>query len=295
MPPTPDVGPVTLESGTLQPIAPGVWAWIGHGTANDAGNVGVVVEETGITLIDTLAAPSAARALNNELAERFGVPVRHVVYTSSHLDSVGGSAVFWMAARYGRSQTNVLLDQPAPLEAYRRLAPRFAHEYDTDPRAVEVPFTTRAVSHVVDSAAWLTPLVCAVPVSGQQDENLIVLVPSAGVMFAGAFVTIGTTPNAWDGDPAVWADTLGELADQAKVVVPGHGPIGAPRHLQLLQAYLYACDDAAGDPTRIPAGPWDDWTERDLDAVNVERAARIAVDDHEVPRTMLARLGLGDS
>jgi glyoxylase-like metal-dependent hydrolase (beta-lactamase superfamily II) len=134
-------------------------------------------------------------------------------------------------------------------------------------------------------------------VSGQQSENLVVLVPSAGVLFAGAFASIGSTPNAWDGNPATWADTLGELADQMEasgVVVPGRGPIGATRHLQLQQAYLYACDDAQGDPSRISAGPWDDWTDRDLDAVNVERAARVAVDDLGVPRTMLERLGMGD-
>ncbi len=258
------------------------------------GNAGVIVEDDGITVIDTLLAPSAARALNNELADRFGLPIKRVVYTSSHLDSVGGSAVFWMAARYGRTQTNVLLDQPAPIDAYRRLAPAFAHDYDTNPRTAEVPFATRPVSHVVDAAAWLTPLVLALPVSGQQDENLVVLVPSAGVMFAGAFITIGTTPNAWDGDPVTWADTLGELADQATVIVPGYGPIGAPRHVHLLQAYLYACDDASGDPGRIPAGPWDDWTGRDLDAVNVERAVRVAQGDRGVPRTMLERLGMGD-
>ncbi|MCX6509806.1 MAG: MBL fold metallo-hydrolase [Actinobacteria bacterium] len=290
MPPTPDIGPVASGAGTLQPIAPNVWAWIGTGT----GNAGVVIEDDGITVIDTLLAPSVARALNNEIADRFGLPIKRVIYTSSHLDSVGGSAVFWMAARYGRTQTNVLLDQPAPIDAYKRLAPAFAHDYDTNPRTAEVPFATRPVSHVVDAAAWLSPLVLAVPVSGQQDENLVILVPSAGVMFAGAFLTIGTTPNAWDGDPVTWADTLGELADQATVIVPGYGPIGAPRHVHLLQAYLYACDDASGDPSRIPAGPWDDWTGRDLDAVNVERAVRVAQGDRGVPRTMLERLGMGD-
>jgi glyoxylase-like metal-dependent hydrolase (beta-lactamase superfamily II) len=290
MPPTPDIGPVAADCGSLQPIAPNVWAWIGRGT----GNAGVVIEDDGITVIDTLLAPSAARALNNELADRFGLPIKRVVYTSSHLDSVGGSAVFWMAGRYGRTQTNVLLDQPAPIEAYKRLSPAWAHDYDTNPRTAEVPFSTRPVSHVVDTAAWLTPVVLALPVSGQQSENLVVLVPSAGVMFAGAFATNGTTPNAWDGNPSVWADTLGELADQATVIVPGHGPIGAPRHLQLLQAYLYACDDAGGDPARIPAGPWDEWSGRDLDAVNVERAARLANDDFDVPHTMLKRLGIGD-
>ncbi len=114
MPPTPDVGPVAPDAGRLEPVADGVWVWFGtDGRGGTGPNVGVVVEDDGITLVDTLAAPSAARALNQELA-RFGLPVRRLVYTSSHVDSVGGSSVFWMAARYGRSQTSGPLEQPVP-------------------------------------------------------------------------------------------------------------------------------------------------------------------------------------
>ena len=285
MPPTADIGPVAPDAGRLEPIAPGVWVWLGtDGTGGPGPNVGVIVEADGITLVDTAPAPSAARALNEEL-KRFGVPVRRVIYTSSHVESVGGSAVFWMAARYGRAQTNALLEQPVPVEGYRRLMPGYAHDYDES-------FATRPVSHVVDAAAWLTPLVCAVPVSGQQQENLVVLVPSAGTMFTGSFATFGTTPNAWDGHPEQWADTLGELRDQATVIVPGVGPVGDGMALMVLQAYLYAACDAEGDARRIPDGPWDDWSERSLDAVNVERAVGIAAGSTDVPVAMLQRLGL---
>ena len=285
MPPTADIGPVAPDAGRLEPIAPGVWVWLGtDGTGGPGPNVGVIVEADGITLVDTAPAPSAARALNEEL-KRFGVPVRRVIYTSSHVESVGGSAVFWMAARYGRAQTNALLEQPVPVEGYRRLMPGYAHDYDES-------FATRPVSHVVDAAAWLTPLVCAVPVSGQQQENLVVLVPSAGTMFTGAFASFGTTPNAWDGHPEQWADTLGELRDQATVIVPGVGPVGDGMALMVLQAYLYAVCDSEGDARRIPDGPWDDWSERSLDAVNVERAAGVAAGSTDVPVAMLQRLGL---
>ena len=285
MPPTADIGPVAENAGHLRPIAPGVWVWLGTGGDGRPGpNVGVIVEDDGITLVDTTPAPSAARALNEEL-KRFGVPVRRVIYTSSHVESVGGSAVFWMAARYGRAQTNALLEQPVPVEGYRRLMPGYAHDYDET-------FSTRPVSHVVDAAAWLTPLVCAVPVTGQQHENLVVLVPSAGTMFTGAFATFGTTPNAWDGHPEQWADTVGELREQAAVIVPGVGPVADDMALMVMQAYLYAVCDAEGDPRRIPDGPWDDWTERSLDAVNVERALGLVSGNTDVPAAMLQRLGL---
>ena len=176
-------------------------------------------------------------------------------------------------------------EQPVPVEGYRRLMPGYAHDYDE-------AFATRPVSHVVDAAAWLSPLVCAVPVAGQQQQNLVVLVPSAGTMFTGAFATFGTTPNAWDGHPEQWADTLGELREQANVIVPGIGPVGDGMALMVMQAYLYAVCDAEGDTRRIPDGPWDDWRERSLDAVNVERAVAVASGSTDVPVAMLQRLGL---
>lgn len=285
MPPTPDVGPVAPDAGHLEPLAPGVFVWIGtDGRGGPGPNAGVVVEDDGITLVDTLPAPSAARALNERL-KGFGVPVRRVVYSSSHVDAVGGSSVFWMAARYGRAQTSALLDQPVPLGAYRRLVPAYAGEFDET-------FATRPVSHTVDQAAWLTERVCAVPVTGPQAENLVVLVPSAGVVFTGAVATFGTTPNAYDGDPEAWAGTLGELDDAGLVFAPGVGPVGDAGNLLALQAYLYATLDAEGDARRIPDGPWDDWTNRHLDEVNTERAARLARGDDGVPVAMLRLLGL---
>jgi hypothetical protein len=68
--------------------------------------------------------------------------------------------------------------------------------------------------------------------------------------------------------------------------------VGGPDHLTALQAYLYAVTDAQGDARRIPDGPWDDWADRDLDEVNVERATRLSGDDRGVPVAMLRRLGL---
>ena len=242
-----------------------MWVWIGtDGRGRPGPNAGVVVEDDGMTLIDTLRPPSAARALN-QAVQRFGVPVRRVVYTSSHVDSVGGSAVFWMAARYGRPQTSALLEQPVPVDAYRRLVPGYAHDYDEG-------FATRPVSHVVDAAAWLTPLVCVVPVQGHQEQNLVVLVPSAGVLFAGRHGLLRRHTQRLRRRPGGVGRHARRAARQAPVVVPGTGPVGGPDHLTAVQAYLYAVADAEGDPRRIRAGPWDDWTDRDLDEVNVERA-----------------------
>jgi len=265
-------------------LAPGVAVWLqsphGHGRAN----AGVIEEDDGVTLVDTLLTPSQAVPLAAQL-DAGGHPVRRAVLTSSHIEYVGGSSVFWMAARYGRSQTSALLDLPPNLDGYRRLFPDWADEFDDQ-------FTTRPVSHTVDAAAWLTPVVCALPTAGQMAENLMVAVPSVEVLFGGAMCTFGVTPNAFDGDPGAWADALADVGEMAPTIVPGIGPVGGPDDVLALQAYLYACVEAEGDPTAIPEGPWDDWRDRHLDVINIERAAMLAAGDHSVPPSMLRAIGL---
>ena len=58
-----------------------------------------------------------------------------------------------------------------------------------------------------------------------------------------------------------------------------------------LQAYLWACAEAEGDPHGIPEGPWDEWTDRHLDEINIERAAMLARGDDGVPPSMLRAIG----
>jgi glyoxylase-like metal-dependent hydrolase (beta-lactamase superfamily II) len=272
-------------AGTLESLGDGAGAWIQQPGGQGTTNAGVVIEDDGITLIDTLMVRSQWEPFGDAV-DALALPIPRVVLTSSHVEFVGGTGRFWMAGRYGRRQTSVHLDQPPNIEGLRRLYPAFAGEFRDD-------FATRPVTHTVEEAAWLTPLVLAIPVAGEQAENLVVQVPSANVVFAGAMATFGATPNCFDGSPEVWADTLGDMAGWGQIIVPGIGPVGGPNDVLALQAYLYACCEAEGDPTAIPEGPWDDWTDRDLDEVNVERAASLASGVDEVPQSMRRRLGLG--
>ncbi|MCC5953989.1 MAG: hypothetical protein JJU45_17985 [Acidimicrobiia bacterium] len=271
-------------TSALEELGDGVYVWRQHPASHDSPNAGVVVEADGITLVDTLLVPSQATELAEAL-EVFEVPIRRVVYTSSHIECTGGSSTFWMAARYGRPQTSALLDQPPNAAAFAALHPAYGEEL------AEV--ATRPVSHMVNEPAWLSEAVCALPTGGQMQENLVAVVPAGDVLFAGAMACFGVTPNCFDGDPTAWATALGELGDAAGRVVPGIGPVGTADDIVALAAYLWACVDAAGDPSAIPEGPWDDWLDRHLDAVNVERAAMLAAGDPSVPPAMLRLLGMG--
>jgi hypothetical protein len=66
--------------------------------------------------------------------------------------------------------------------------------------------------------------------------------------------------------------------------------MGGPADVEALHDYLAAC--VAGS---IPPGPWDSWTCRERDEVNIERAAMLAAGEAptSMPTSMLRMLGLG--
>ncbi len=267
---------------TLHELAEGVFVWLQPGGETGVANAGVVVDEDGVTVIDTLMVRSqwepfaaAVRALER--------PVKRVVLTHAHIDHVGGTKAFPHASVLGTPPTSAVLDQPMPIEAYKAFMPAFDEEFD------DLAETgTRPVTHEVDGAANLTPRVELLPASGHTPGDLVVLVADADVCFAGDLCFFGVTPLAFQGDPATWADMLDAVVELADTIVPGHGPVGGEPEARDLQAYLRHCVEGT-----IPRGPWDRWVERaERDPINIERAALLAEGRDDVPPSMLRASGL---
>jgi cyclase len=275
-----------LPVHTLHELADGVFVWLQPGGETGVANAGVVADADGLTVIDTLMVPSqwepfaaAVHALDR--------PIKRCVLTHAHIDHVGGTKAFPHAAVFGSPMTSWALDQPMPVDAYKAFMPAFDTEFDM---LNEVG--TRAVTHLVEGAAQLTPRVELLPASGHTNGDVMVLVADADVCFAGDLCFFGVTPLAFQGNPAQWADVLDVVADLAETIVPGHGPVGGADEVRELQAYLRACVAANGNPAAIPSGPWDRWLERaERDAINVERAALLAQGRDEMPPSMRKAIG----
>jgi cyclase len=266
---------------TLDELADGVWVWLQPGGETGVSNAGVIADDDGLTVVDTLMVRSQwepfAEAVE-ALAASAGRPVKRVVLTHAHVDHVGGTARFRNAAVYATPVTSSLLDQAMPIDAYKAFMPAFTDEFD---ELAEIG--TRPVSHLVDGAANLTPRIELLPADGHTPGDLMVLVADVDVLFAGDLCFFGVTPLAFQGDPARWADVLEAVADLADVIVPGHGPVGGEEEVRTLQTYLRHC--VAGE---VPPGPWDEWGERDQrDAINIERAALLRDGRDEMPPTMI--------
>ncbi|MDQ4131817.1 MAG: MBL fold metallo-hydrolase [Actinomycetota bacterium] len=271
-----------MGGGALTPLVPGVYVWLQEPPGIGRANAGVVVDEDGLTVVDTLMVPSQSEPFAAAVAG-LGRPVRRVVLTSGHIEFAGGTARFPLSAVYGSELTSVHLDQAPNIEAYQHFMPEFAGEFEE--------LETRPVSHIVDEPAMLSAAVEVVPVRGHTPGNLLVRVPAAGVLFAGGMCSFGVTPLGFQGDPSAWAEALDVVASLAETIVPGHGPVGGVADVRDVQNYLRACVAAAGDPSALPAGPWDTWEARELDAINVERAHLLAHGDDRIPSSMLRAIG----
>jgi len=278
------VEPLRSAPVLLDPLATGVFGWLQWPPGRGRANAGVVVDADGITLIDTLMTPDQWEPFAVAVEES-GLPVRRTVLTSSSVEFAGGTGRFKLSAIYGSRQTSVHLDQPPNVDSWRAMYPEQAAGFD----AVE----TRPVSHIVDADVQLTDAVAVIPTGGQMQENLVAVLPGAHIVFAGAMCSFGVTPLCWQGDPLRWAAELDRLAEMAPIIVPGHGQIGGVEELRAQQAYLRACVEAQGDVDKLGPGPWDEWADREHDAINVERAVMLANGDEGIPPSMLRLAGLG--
>ena len=159
-----------LPTKTLHELADGVFVWLQVGGETGVANAGVVVDDDGLTVIDTLMVRSQWEPFA-EAVHALDIPVRRCVLTHAHIDHVGGTKSFPAAAVYATPATSWALDQPMPTEAYKTFMSAFADEFDELEE-----LGTRPVTHEVDGAAPLTPRIELLTASGHTAGDLIVLV-----------------------------------------------------------------------------------------------------------------------
>ena len=185
-------------------------------------NIGAVLCGDGVVLIDTRGAHTQARELASDLRKVTRLPVAAVVNTHHHWDHTFGNAVFSGVPIWGhtRCAETMRLHGESMRSQVKEWAPEYADVFDEvviTPPDHEV-FMTESIQ-VGDRRIELRHLGRA-----HTDNDLIVKIPDAGVVFAGDIIEESAPPNFGDSYPLEWPETLASLKRHCTgPVVPGHG------------------------------------------------------------------------
>lgn len=189
-------------------------------------NIGAVLGRDGLVVIDTRASHRLADVLKAEISALSRLAIAAVVNTHHHWDHTFGNARFLPSPIWGhaRCAERVRDDGDAMRSRVSSQAPEFADELS------EVVLTPP--DQLLSEAATIDlgdrQLHLAYLGHGHTDNDIVIDVPDAGVLFAGDLLENDAAPSYGDAFPRAWAATVSErlLPMVRNSVVPGHGGVG---------------------------------------------------------------------
>lgn len=240
----------------MEEVAPGVFAHHGEiaepdpENLGDVSNLGFIVGETSVAVIDTGTARWMGEALWRAIRKQTDLPVSHIILTHMHPDHALGAAAFagTGAQVVGHAELpRALADrQENYIESLDRL---IGHQVMIGTRTVRIDVTLSGTmeldlgGRVLRVDAW--PL-------AHTGTDVTVLDEATGTFFTGDLVFHLHTP-ALDGSLVGWRAVLADLAQlDVQRIVPGHGgpvldwPEGAGalnRYLEVLETDTRAAID----------------------------------------------------
>jgi glyoxylase-like metal-dependent hydrolase (beta-lactamase superfamily II) len=215
--------------------------------------IGVVVGAEGVALIDTRSSHRQADEIRRDLRALTSQPVTTVINTHGHWDHFFGNHPFRPAPIWGHVKCVAMIERTGERqrEKLRRSIPEMADE--AAEVVIDPPdrvFEADAIVDVGGRSLELRHLG-----RGHTDNDIVVLVHDAGVLFAGDLIENGAPPYFGDAYPIDWPATAERLLEVAPaVVVPGHGAVADPAFVAAQLEDLRAIADLG---RRVHAGELD--------------------------------------
>jgi glyoxylase-like metal-dependent hydrolase (beta-lactamase superfamily II) len=182
--------------------------------------IGVIGGEDGLVVVDTRATHPMADELRTDMRELGRHDLAAAVNTHGHWDHAFGNARFAPTPIWGHVRCAAMIRERGE-EMRARLSEAFPGEpFD----AVELTppsrlFEESATLDLGDRQIELRYLGL-----GHTDNDIVITVPDASVLFAGDLLENGAPPSFGDSYPIAWAETARALLDLVEGgVIPGHG------------------------------------------------------------------------
>jgi len=233
-----DLGP------NIHKLQEGIYVYVGNVRPNDAGpesNVGIILTQDGVVLIDTGQNPTDARAVQAAIKKLTSQPVRYVIATETHGDHHGGDYVFsppGVSIAHEGSTATLKDREPgdparverlrassaemrAALEGYHFVLPQIEYRHkmtmNVGGRTFELLYMKNAHSEA-DTAVWLPKERVLFSASGIVVDQINIFRP---------FVTI----------PDILAAAKMMKALNPEHVIPGHGQPGTVKIFEDTEKY----------------------------------------------------------